>query len=201
MAEPSVQITEASGTANKVKMTVALDDGGGQATCTAIVNGTRQSGTDCTGAPSYSYAHGSHSSSTHTLQIEVSNPAGTVLTEERAISTTTINGQIYFGCDEGMDTNYCSSANGIAIYGAANNNGDSIGRTHSRDRHKAYCWTTGELIRKGGQESDGNNDYHPGKNDSDKWIKIDYAANAYVPFVWINIDGVDKNSTGDLPSC
>lgn len=198
MSEPSVQISGHSATATSITINMTYDDGGGDATCTLLRDGNVNAASGSCDSLTQS---GLKASTEHTYTVKIENPAGSATTGNYTASTSVVNGQIYFGCDEGMDTNYCSSADGIAIYSAANNNGGSIGKTHSGDRHKAYCWTTGELIRKGGQESDGNNDYHPGKNDSDKWIKIDYAANAYVPFVWINIDGADKNSTGELPAC
>ncbi|MCC3762979.1 fibronectin type III domain-containing protein [Glycomyces sp. TRM65418] len=198
MSMPSVQISGHSATADSITLNMTYDDGGGEATCQMLRDGQ----TPVKEGSCDSLTQGGLKASTeHTYTVRITNPAGSAASSNYTASTTVVRGQIYFGCDEGMDTIYCSSADGIAIYGAANNNGDSIGRTHSGDRHKAYCWTSGEFIQKGGQESDGNNDYHPGKDNSDKWIKIDYAANAYVPFVWINIDGVGKNSTGDLPAC
>ncbi|MDN3239032.1 fibronectin type III domain-containing protein [Glycomyces tritici] len=198
MSEPTVQISGHSATADSITLNLTSDDGGGEATCQLLRDGQ----TPVTeGSCDSLTQNGLKASTEHTYTVKITNPAGSATTGNYTASTSVVNGQIYFGCDEGMDTRYCRSADGIAVYSAATNNGDSIGKTHSGDRHKAYCWTTGKFVARGGQESDGNNDYHPGKNDSDKWIKIDYAANAYVPFVWINIDGVDKNSTGDLPAC
>jgi hypothetical protein len=198
MSTPSVQITGHSATANSITLNMTYDDGGGDATCEMLRDGQ----TPVQSGACDSLTQGGLKASTeHTYTVRISNPAGNATSGSYTASTTTINGQIYFRCDEGYDTDYCASVDGISIYGATNNNGSSLGKTHSGDRYKAYCWATGETVDVRGQEGDGYHDYHPDKNASDKWIKIDYASNAYVPFAWINIDGVDKNSTGDLPQC
>jgi hypothetical protein len=198
MNSPTVQITGHSATANSITVNMTYDDGGGDVTCELLRDGTDLAASGSCDSLTQS---GLKASTEHTYTVKITNPAGSATSSSYTASTTVINGQIYFGCEEGVQSNYCDSANGIAVYSTTNNNGSSIGKTHSGDRHKAYCWATGESVDVRGDESDGYHDYHPGKNASDKWIKIDYASNAYVPFVWINIDGVDKNSTGDLPQC
>ncbi|PRY56261.1 fibronectin type III domain-containing protein [Glycomyces artemisiae] len=199
MSAPTVQISSHESLANQINLTLAIDDGGSDdAQCTLLSDGVNQSTQSC---PDVYAVTGLYASTSYSFQIKISNPAGEMTSSTYSASTTTINGQIYFRCDEGYDTAYCNSVDGISVYSTTNNNGNSIGKTHSGDRYKAYCWASGETVDVRGQESDGYHDYHPDKNASDKWIKIDYASNAYVPFAWLNIDGVGKNSVGDLPEC
>jgi hypothetical protein len=196
MSAPSVVIQNATPTTNSVTVSFTIDDGQGTPTCELRIGTKWYADGNCEQLT----VQNLQSNTSYTAEVTVKNAAGNA-TDTVDFKTATETGQVYFGCDEGMDTNYCDSANGIAIYGTTNNNGNSIGRTHSGDRHQALCWATGETVDVRGQEGDGYHDYHPGKNASDKWIKIDYAANAYIPFAWINIDGADKNSTGNLPGC
>lgn len=196
MKPPTVQIQSTSSTATSVTVNVTADDGGGNATCTLYQGkGIADSGT-CDSLTATDLM----ASTSHTFNVEITNPAGSAISDMQSVSTTTINGEVFFGCDS-METIYCDSVEGVGIYGEPSNDGSSLGTTNTGDRYKAYCWATGDLIKTGGSETDGDHDYHPDKNDSNKWIKIDYGSNAYIPFVWINIDGVGKNSTGDLPAC
>ncbi len=196
MKPPTVQVQSTSSTATSVTVNVTADDGGGNATCTLYQGkGIADSGT-CDSLTATDLM----ASTSYTFNVEITNPAGSAISDMQSVSTTTINGEVFFGCDS-METIYCDSVDGVGIYGEPSNDGSSLGTTNTGDRYKAYCWATGDPIKTGGQETDGNHDYHPGKNDSNKWIKIDYGSNAYIPFVWINIDGVGKNSTGDLPAC
>ncbi|MEU6860933.1 fibronectin type III domain-containing protein [Glycomyces sp. NPDC046736] len=200
MAAPQITVTGTEGLANGVRINVSLDDGGGQATCELIYNGVRQGKEDCTGSSGTSFFMPSPASTSNTMKVEIKNPASTASTEEKTVKTTNITGKVYFGCDS-MDTQYCDSVDGVAVYNAAKG-GNSIGTTNTGDTYKLYCWTTGNsTITPRGDESDGYHDYHPGKDGSNKWVKIDYASKAYIPFVWINVDGAGKNSTGDLPQC
>jgi len=198
MSAPTVQIQSHDATAEQINLTLAIDDGGGDVQCTLLSDGVTEQTGDC---PGVFAVVNLNASTSYDFQIRISNPAGEATSDTYTASTTTINGQVYFRCDEGYDTAYCDSVDGISVYNTTSNDGNSIGQTHSGDRYKAYCWASGDSVDVRGQESDGNHDYHPGKNASDKWIKIDYASTAYIPFAWLNIDGVDKNSTGDLPEC
>ncbi|MFC3492176.1 fibronectin type III domain-containing protein [Glycomyces rhizosphaerae] len=199
MSEPSVQISGDSATANSITLNMTYDDGGGEATCQLLRDGQTPVAEGSCDSLTQS---GLKASTEHTYSVKISNPAGSATTGNRTVSTTVINGEVYFGCDVDVNNNYCDSVDGVSIYPSASQSGNSLGTTNTGDRYKAYCWTTGDAtITPRGQESDGYADYHRGKDGSNKWVKIDYAANAYIPFVWINIDGVDKNSTGDLPAC
>lgn len=204
MTTPSVQISSHESLANQVNLTLAIDDGGSDdAQCTLLSDGVTQETVSC---PDVYAVTGLKASTSYSFQIKISNPAGSMTSSAYNASTKTISGKVYFGCEEGVDNNYCNTpnadgggANGVSVYNSPG--GSSIGYAHSGDSYKAYCWTTGATITPRGNESDGYVDYHPGKDGTDKWIKIDYASNAYVPFAWFNIDGQGKNSVGDLPGC
>jgi hypothetical protein len=180
---------------------MTYDDGGGDATCEMLRDGQTpvQSG-----ACDSLTQGGLNASTEHTYTVRISNPAGNAASGSYTASTTTITGKVYFRCDEGYDTpsGYCDSVDGVSVYSQPSQSGNSLGTTNTPTSYKAYCWTAGDKsISPRGTESGQSVDYHPGKDASNKWIKIDYASNAYIPFVWFNIDGVDKNSTGDLPQC
>ncbi|MCD0447171.1 fibronectin type III domain-containing protein [Glycomyces sp. A-F 0318] len=204
MSVPSVQIQSHESTGGQVNLTLAIDDGGSSdAQCTLLSDGVTQNTKSC---PDVYAVTGLKASTAYSFQVKISNPAGNMTSGTYNASTSTINGEVFFGCDS-MSTAYCNKpnadgggANGVSIYNAPSG-GSHQGYTNTGDRYKAYCWTTGTEVGVRGDESDGYHDYHEGKNASNKWIKIDYASNAYIPFAWFNIDGVGKNSTGDLPEC
>jgi hypothetical protein len=200
MSVPSVQIQSHESTADQINLTLAVDDGGSNdAQCTLLSDGVNQGTRGC---PDVLAAAGLYASTGYSFQVRITNPAGGSTSASYNASTSTVNGEVYFGCDVDIDNSYCDSVNGVGVYPSPSQSGNSHGTTNTGNRYKAYCWTTGDKsIPPRGTEDGRPVDYHPGKNESNKWIKIDYASNAYIPFVWFNIDGVGKNSTGDLPAC
>ncbi|WP_112137337.1 fibronectin type III domain-containing protein [Glycomyces dulcitolivorans] len=202
MAAPTVQISSHSATADQINLTLAFDDGGSDdAQCTLLSDGVTQSTQSC---PDVYAVVGLKASTSYSFQIRIENPAGQATSSSYSASTNTVTASVYFRCDEGYDTpsGYCDSVDGVSVYSSPSQSGNSLGTTNTGDSYKAYCWTTGDAtINPRGTESGQSVDYHPGKDASNKWLKIDYASNAYIPFVWINVDGVGKNSTGDLPEC
>lgn len=198
MVAPTIQIQSHESKPNQVNLTLTIDDGGGDVQCTLLADGVNRESGDC---PDVFAVTGLYASTDYSFKVKVTNPAGEATSAAYSASTTAINSEVYFGCDS-MNTSYCDSVDGVSIYGSPSQSGNPIGITNTGDRYKAHCWATGgSSIPPRGEETDGYHDYHPGKDASDKWIKIDHAANAYIPFVWINIDGVGKNSVGDLPAC
>ncbi|SDE35669.1 fibronectin type III domain-containing protein [Glycomyces harbinensis] len=202
MSAPTVQIQNHESLANQINLTLAIDDGGSSdAQCTLLSDGVNEQTGSC---PDVFAVTGLYASTGYSFQIRISNPAGEATSSTYNASTKAINGKVYFRCDEGYDTpsGYCDSVDGVSVYSQPSQSGNSIGTTNTPTSYKAYCWTTGDAsIPPRGTESGQEVDYHPGKDASNKWVKIDYASNAYIPFVWFNIDGVGKNSTGDLPEC
>jgi hypothetical protein len=199
MSMPSVQISGHSSNASSITLHLTYDDGGGTAECTLLRDGTVHV---ASGSCDNLTQGGLKASTEHTYTVEIANPAGSATSGSYTASTSVINGEVYFGCDVDVNNSYCDSVNGVGIYPSASQSGNSLGTTNTGDRYKAYCWTTGDKsIPPRGTEDGKDVDYHPGKDASNKWVKIDYASNAYIPFIWINIDGVGKNSTGDLPEC
>ncbi|WP_155830179.1 fibronectin type III domain-containing protein [Glycomyces tenuis] len=196
MVAPTVQIQSTSSTATSVTVNMTYDDGGGNVTCELY----RGKGQVASGSCDSLTASNLMASTEYFFQVKITNPAGSETTSNKAASTKTINGEVFFGCDS-MNTDYCDSVDGVGIYDNTQQSGNALTTTNTGDRYAAYCWTTGKEIIPRGTEGDGTHDYHKGKNATNKWIKIDYASKAYIPFAWFNIDGVGKNSTGDLPKC
>ncbi|GAB3219249.1 hypothetical protein GCM10027447_01670 [Glycomyces halotolerans] len=203
MKKPTVQISSTSSTPTSVTIKTAFDDGGGKATCKLYRGkGVVDSGACGTLVDSDRYA-----STEGTYQVEISNAAGTSTSANQTVSTTVIKGKVHWDCPK--DLVYCNSgdgSNGIGIHGNTQQN-DLQGRTDSGDVYQALCWTTGDKITPRGddqQEVGGGSryhDYHPGKDATDKWIRIEYQKVSYIPFAWFDVNGVGKNSTGDLPRC
>ncbi|THV43088.1 fibronectin type III domain-containing protein [Glycomyces buryatensis] len=210
MAAPQAQITGWSSTIDRMTIEFTYDDGGGDATCQLFRHPHQEEVADtkepCDGSiTSTRY----YSSTEYTWHVEITNPVGSVDTEKQLTETKPINGTVYFGCSE-QDTAYCNTSNaddggkdGVSIRSKPAG-GDHLGYVKTGRDLTAKCWTTaGDPIPPRGQEGDGYHDYHEGKDASDKWIRVNYGdnENAFIPFIWINIDGVGKNSTGDLVKC
>jgi hypothetical protein len=207
MAEPQITLTGNSSTTSRMTVDYTYDDGGGEATCKLY----RSTATDpevtepCDGSIT-SLEH--YASTDHTLRVEITNAVGTARSDSVVVHTQDIWGQVYFGCSE-MDTDYCNEPNssgggadGVSI-SSAPSGGSRLGYANTGDRFTALCTTTGTNIRPRGQESDGYHDYHPDKNETNIWVRINYGNNekAYISFAWFNIDGEGKNSVGALRDC
>jgi hypothetical protein len=207
MAAPQITLTGDSSTTSHMTVDFTFDDGGGEATCAIyrFENTAPEVEEACDG----SITIGPHYASTeHTLRVEISNPVDTATTENIKVRTQDINGTVFFGCSE-IDNNYCNTPNsqgggqdGVSVRDAPGG-GSHLGYVTTGKALAAKCWTTGTEITPRGQESDGNWDYHEGKDKTNVWIRVNYGNNteAYISFAWYNVDGVGKNSTGDLKRC
>lgn len=202
LSEPTVQVSGHSSGTDSITLDLTYDDGGGKVTCDLLRDGAVKVGD---GSCDSLTEDGLRASTEHTYRVRITNAAGDSTTGDYRASTATVKGQVYFGCSE-MDTAYCDDTsaagggNGIGLFDNPDRNGSPIGHVRTGDRYRAICWTTGPSITPRGQEADGYHDYHPGKDTSNKQILLgdgDY----YIPFAWFNIDGVAKNSVGDLPPC
>jgi hypothetical protein len=201
MQVPQAQYSNYSSTASTMSINYAFDRGGAnQATCVLynIAQDKVQASEACDGT----FDIGPHYATTeYDFYIEITNAAGTSKSANFSVRTKDIYGEVYFGCSE-MNTVYCNSSgrNGVGIYDNAQRNGTPTSYTKTGNRHRIHCWTTGPEITPRGQETDGYNDYHPGKDTSNVQLLIN-GHKGYIPFVWINIEGVGKNSLSDVPRC
>jgi hypothetical protein len=208
MTAPQVTITDSSSTTSTMTVDFTFDDGGGEATCAVyrFEYTTPEVKEACDG----SITIGPHYASTeHTLRIEISNPVDTATTENIKVRTKDISGKVNWDCPS--DLEYCTSGDGskgIGIHGDTNQS-DLLGRVDTGDVLTAKCHTTGkEIVPRGDDQQMTNggsrfHDYHPGKDATNIWIRVNFKnyGEAYIPFAWYNVDGVGKNSTGDLKKC
>ncbi|MFG3339359.1 fibronectin type III domain-containing protein [Glycomyces sp. NPDC048151] len=210
MVAPQATITGWSSDTHYMTIDFTFDDGGGDATCQLFRHPYNEEVPDtkepCDGSiTSTKY----YSSTEYIWHVEITNPVGAVDTATQQTNTKNINGSVYFGCSE-QSTNYCDTpnadgggANGVSIRSEPGG-GTHLGYVNTGKALTAKCWTTGgTTIPPRGDETDGYHDYHPGKDASNKWIRVNYGDNerAFIPFVWYNLDGEGKNSTGDLVAC
>lgn len=202
ISKPAVQIQGHSSTANSITLNLTYEDGKGEATCYLLRDGTKQ--VDSGSCDSLTES-GLNASTEHTYQVRIDNPAGSATSGSYVASTTTINGKVHWDCPN--DLTYCrENTDGIGIHGNTSQS-DLQGHGKNGDAFKAMCWTTGDKIVPRGddqyQVGGGSryHDYHPNKDATNKWIRIGYKGESYIPFAWFDLDGVGKNSTGDLPKC
>lgn len=200
LTPPSVSISGVDGDATTMSASFSVDDGGAgdDVTCTLTVNNRNSSGS-C----SQLTVDGLESSMDYDVEVEVSTAAGSS-SDTSSGSTAAVGGESFIDCPSGR--HYCDNVlpPGIGIYPQMNQEGDPVGHTNSGDSFNAHCYGSGSEIEPRGDEGppDGYYDYHPGKDTTSTWIKIDYGGgDAFIPFAWFNINGEDLNSTGQLPSC
>ncbi|WP_100449036.1 fibronectin type III domain-containing protein [Glycomyces xiaoerkulensis] len=196
MEPPTVQVSGNSSTATSITVNMTYDDGGGDVTCT-LIRGNKLN--VAKGSCDSLTENGLRASSDYTYKVRIANAAGRSSTNNFGLSTNNIRGEVYFGCDVDVDNNYCDSVDGVGLYDNAQRNGSPARTVNTGDRFRAVCWTTGPRIKPRGQESDGYVDYHEGKNATNKQILL--GNDLYIPFAWFNIDGVGKNSVGNVPQC
>ncbi|GAB3996524.1 hypothetical protein GCM10029992_16900 [Glycomyces albus] len=202
MSKPTVRISGHSSGPDSITLNLTFDDGGGDVTCDLLRDGAvKVEDGSCDSLTE----DGLRASTDHTYRVRISNAAGDSTTGDYEASTAMLKGEVYFGCSE-LDTAYCDDTsssgggNGIGLHADPDRSGSPVGHARTGDRYRAICWTTGPTITPRGQEADGYHDYHPGKDTSNKQILLG-DGRYYIPFAWFNIDGVGKNSVGDLPPC
>jgi hypothetical protein len=209
MVAPQAAITGWSSDTHYMTIDFSFDDGGGDATCQLFRHPSSGEVADtkepCDGSiTSTKY----YSSTEYTWHVEIVNPVGAVDTEKQLTTTKDIGGEVYFGCSN-QDTAYCrkSNADGGGADGVSvrtkPSGGEHLGYVKTGRALTAKCWTTGPTVTPYGQESDGYHYYNEGKDSTDIWIRVNYGdnLNAYISFAWYNLDGVGKNSIGDLVQC
>ncbi|MEU5155177.1 fibronectin type III domain-containing protein [Glycomyces sp. NPDC021274] len=209
MVAPQVAITGWSSDTHYMTIEFTFDDGGGDAECQLVRHPSSGEVLDTKEACDGSITSTKYYSSTeYTWAVKITNPVGSVKSGKQLTETKAINGTVYFGCSE-QSTNYCDKPNadgggadGVSIRSQPSG-GSHLGYVKTGRTLTAKCWTTGPEVKPRGPESDGTHDYHPGKDATDKWIRVNYGdnENAFISFAWFNIDGEGKNSTGGLVPC
>ncbi|MCH7231316.1 fibronectin type III domain-containing protein [Glycomyces sp. L485] len=202
MTAPQVQIASTSSTPTSVSVTVTYDDGGGEATCELH----RGKGIVDDGPCDQTLTDGNRRASTEgSYQVQINNAVGMDLSDVRNISTTVIKADVYFHCEDPAGDSYCNGtdANRVSVRAGTSHDTKEIGATGPGKTYNAYCYKKGATITPRGPDSNGvHRDYHPKKKDSNIWVRVDFGGEAgYIPFVWLRVQGVGVNSTGDIPTC
>ncbi|HEX2145295.1 MAG TPA: fibronectin type III domain-containing protein [Glycomyces sp.] len=209
MVAPQATLTGWSSTTHTMTIEFTYDDGGGDATCQLFRHPYPEEVPDtkepCDGSiTSTRY----YSSTEYTWHVQITNPVGSVDTEKQLTNTKNINGEVFFGCSE-ISNSYCNrpnadggGSNGVSIRSKPSG-GDHLGYVKTGKGLTAKCWTTGPEVDPRGTEDGAPVDYHKGKDKTDIWIRVNYGdnENAFISFAWYNIDGVGKNSLGDVIPC
>jgi hypothetical protein len=170
---------------NSFSVPFTVDGKGGATTCViTFVNGGSNS-VPCTGTT----VTGVWPGNTYNYSVTVTNKVG---------SASFSGGQstpALFGTVVCTNNSYCGSGNstgGIWIYPSPTQTSTSIGNAFAPAREQATCWTTdskGATI---------NAKPYGGKSDN-RWIRIKYKGDNYIPYAWLTLDNSDQIST--LPHC
>jgi hypothetical protein len=168
---------------NSISVPFTVNGNGGATTCTITVNGGAARGVACTGTT----VTGLWPGNTYNYTVTAANKAGSVnFTGSQA--TPKLSGTVV--C---TNNGYCgrgSTTGGIWVYTTPTQTGTAAGSVFAPAREQAQCWTT---------DSKGATiDAQPwgGKKDN-RWIRISYSGNNYIPYAWLNLDA----AIGTLPHC
>ncbi|WP_335989282.1 protein kinase domain-containing protein [Glycomyces sp. MUSA5-2] len=111
------------------------------------------------------------------------------------VSTTWVLGQIEMDCPETVE-----SCGDISVYSGPDVT-DTIGATGPGDSFYLYCYAEGDEVFSP-RSAEHDLDLHPGKDDSNLLIALDYLGETgYVPFIWTLVDPDRPNDTGPLAAC
>jgi hypothetical protein len=188
IAPPTVTITSKDPATNSIAIVLSVNDNGSPATCKVSVNNSAPAGFGCGGGT----ITGLWPGNTYGFTVSVANAAGGAQASDSA-ATDPLLGTVL--CNT---PSYCglNAANGgIWVYSAPTQNpppGRAVGDTSSPSRYQATCWT----IDIDGLYIDGRP--YGGKRDN-RWIRIKFQGDNYIPFAWFRLDGGDN--PGMLPRC
>jgi fibronectin type III domain protein len=184
---PALTVTAQSAGYNSITVTFSTDNGGSPATttCTLSVAGAGSAKGSCTSLtvgglwPAGSYAY----------TLTAANAAGSA-SATGALSTPALYGTVLCSVPS-----YCGPGaplGGVWVYTTPSQAGTAVGDVFNPERYQATCWTTDA----GGQTI--NAKPYGGKQDN-RWIRIRYKGDNYLPFAWFRLDGGDNPTM--LPHC
>lgn len=160
-----------------------VNDNGSPTTCSITLNGGSAKSIACTGGK----VGGLWPSTVYDYVVTATNNAGNA-TFTGSQTTPTLSGSVICG-----DPSYCgpnAPKNGIWVYTTPSQKGNGVGSLYDGNREKTVCWTTGSVTIDATTWG--------GKRDQ-RWIRIYYKGENYIPFAWFRLDGGDDPSV--LPHC
>jgi len=189
IAPPTLTVTATSAATNSITVRLSVNDNGGPTTCQISVNGSAPANIGCTGGT----VGGVWPGNSYPFTVTARNAAGAAPPVGGSVATPALFGTVL--CNDPGECGLNSPGGGIWVYSAPTQNpppGRAVGDTSSPSRHQATCWTT---------DSDGLTiEARPwgGKRDN-RWIRIKFQGDNYIPFAWLRLDGGDN--IGQLPRC
>lgn len=198
VAAPEITVTGGSVTYNSATITFTVDAGGGTASCSMAANGKTYSGScsslQATGLQS--------SGASYTLTVTAKNAAGSVtgskkLTTAELIGTATCNDNK--SSSDPDQRVYCDAdragRNGNEVFAVPDQSGRQVGWINpagSSTDVAVYC-------KKQGPDVVDSYVYNDHKK-SNWWLQIDYKGRNYIPWAWLNLNGI-KDDIGSVATC
>jgi hypothetical protein len=182
---PTLTLSGSSGGYNSITVNFASSDGGGSpATCTLAIPGAGTVAGNCS-----SLTHGGlWPGNAYSYTVTVTNAANMSVSAGGNQATTTMFGTVLCSVPS-----YCgpgAPGGGVWVYtGTAQVPGTAVGDVFAPNRYQATCWNTGENV---------NATAWGGRQDN-RWIRIKFKGDNYIPFAWFRLDGGDN--PGMLPHC
>jgi Fibronectin type III domain len=166
-----------------VDVPFTVNTNGGTTTCSIAVNGGAATTIGCTGTTIAGWP-----GTRYTYTVTATNKAGSAsFTASQSTpvlySTTICNTPSY--CGPG------APGGGVWVYTTPNQNGTTVGDTFNGQRYQATCWTTGNATI--------NTQPWTGKTPDNRWIRIRFKGDNFIPYAWVRLDGGDN--IGNLPHC
>jgi hypothetical protein len=170
---------------NAIDVSFTTNGNGSATNCVISVDGGAPVGIACTGGT----VGGLWPATTYWFTVTATNKAGSAGFSGGA-TTATVTGTVV--C---TNTSYCghgSSTGGIWVYTTPTQTGTAVGALFAPNSVQPQCWTTdsrGATI---------NAAPYGGRSDN-RWLRIPFGGNNYIPYAWVNLDG--GAVINNLPHC
>jgi hypothetical protein len=183
--QPSLTVGNSAGGYNSITVNFSANDGGGSpATCRLAVAGAGSASGSCASLT----VGGLWPGNGYNYTVTITNAANMTASAGGSQGTTAIYATVLCSVPS-----YCgrgAPGGGIWVYPTPSQNGPSVNDVFAPDRYLATCWTTGALTI--------NAKPYGGKQDN-RWVRIRFSGDNYIPFAWVSLDGGDN--PGMLPHC
>jgi hypothetical protein len=170
---------------NALAVSFTTNGNGSATSCAISVNGGAPVGIACTGGT----VTGLWPATTYPFVVTATNKAGTASFAGGG-TTATVTGTVVCTVDS-----YCghgSSTGGIWVYSTPTQTGRAVGPQFAGTVEHPECWTydaRGATI---------NAQPYGGRSDN-RWLRIPFNGNNYIPYAWVNLDG--GATIGNLKQC
>jgi Fibronectin type III domain len=170
---------------NGISVQFTTNGNGSATTCTISVSGGPSGGIGCTGGQ----IGGLWPGRTYPFTVTATNHAGSSSFSGSA-TTATVTGTVV--CNNNSYCGHGSSTGGIWIYTTPTQTGQAVGSLFAGASIAPQCWTPdsrGATI---------NAQPYGGHKDN-RWLRIPFSGNNYIPYAWVNLDG--GAAINNLPQC